>query len=478
MASNPRLRSFGPHFRRNSQRLSFAAGLIVLALWDYGRTTSVVQNGPPPQIAGFITKKESQARALATELELKISPDVWAYFRTAQTGKASAVTNAFERLKKRSSQYEGSKDDSTVGTPVWQTLIEVELAVEGFADGDPKYSMAFGNGVINSIPRGSIYFGGTDPGRGLVTALCKSHADGDPFFTVTQNALADGRYLDYIRAMYGGKIRTPTTNDSQKAFQEYLADAQKRLTHDTQFPSEPRQIKPGEDVRIINNRVQVSGQVAVMAINGLLAKIIFEANPDRKFYIEESFPLDWMYPHLLPHKLIFNLNREPLAELPEEVVNKDREFWTQQQAQMIGDWLTPETPVKEVCAFALKVFGRKDLSGFKGDQRFVENDYANKLYSKLRSSGGGLYQWRVSNAKSPAERKNMTAEADFAFRQAFAYCPRSPEAIFRYVNLLVSTSRIDDALRVAATAQSLEPDNSQLENLVTQLRRQKQAQNK
>jgi len=144
-------------------------------------------------------------------------------------------------------------------------------------------------------------------------------------------------------------------------------------------------------------------------------------------------------------------------------------------AEMIGDWLTPETPVQEVCAFALKVFGRKDLSGFRGDRHFVENDYANTLYSKLRSAGGGLYQWRVTNAKSPAERKQMTAEADFAFRQAFAFRPRSLEAIFRYVNLLMAGGRIDDALRVAATGASLEPDNSQLEALVTQLRRQQPA---
>jgi len=35
-----------------------------------------------------------------------------------------------------------------------------------------------------------------------------------------------------------------------------------------------------------------------MTINGLLAKIIFDKNPNREFYIEESFPLDWMYPYL------------------------------------------------------------------------------------------------------------------------------------------------------------------------------------
>src|SRR5262249_17931563 len=135
-----------------------------------------------------------------------VSSDVWAFFRTAESGKFSSITNAFERLKKRSSQYEGSKDDPAVGSPVWQQVIEIYLATEALGNGDAKYSRAFGDSVIKSIPRGSIYFGGTDPGRGLITAMSRSHAEADPFFTLTQNALADSRYLDYLRAMYGARI--------------------------------------------------------------------------------------------------------------------------------------------------------------------------------------------------------------------------------------------------------------------------------
>jgi hypothetical protein len=56
--------------------------------------------------------------------------------------------------------------------------------------------------------------------------------------------------------------------------------------------------------------------------------------------------------------------------------------------------------------------------------------------------------------------------------------PHSPEAIYRYLNLLLSCGRIDDAKRVASTAAWLEPGNRQLESLVTQLRQQKQSQNK
>jgi hypothetical protein len=47
-----------------------------------------------------------------------------------------------------------------------------------------------------------------------------------------------GVYPD--REMY---IATP--EDSQRCFNEYLTDAQRRLQHDMQFPNEPKQIKAG-----------------------------------------------------------------------------------------------------------------------------------------------------------------------------------------------------------------------------------------
>ena len=164
--------------------------------------------------------------------------------------------------------------------------------------------------------------------------------------------------------------------------------------------------------------------------------------------------------------------------LSDEVVKKDREFWIRQQTQMIGGWLTPDTPVKDVCAFARKTFGGKDFSGFEGDRRFVEQSYAHKLYSKLRSSIAGIYNYRIANSKSPEEQKRMMAEADFAFRQALALCPYSPEAVFRYVNLLLSAGRLEDAFSVVGVAQSLDLNNSQYENLLTELGRIKRAKNK
>src|SRR5439155_23629436 len=112
--------------------------------------------------------------------------------------------------------------------------------------------------------------------------------DADPFFVLTQNALADSTYLDYLSATFGKKIFVPSQEDSKKAFDGYLADEEKRM--------EQGKLKPGEQVFKRDGKLQASGQISVMAINGLIAKKIFDSNPKYEFYIEESFPLDWMYP--------------------------------------------------------------------------------------------------------------------------------------------------------------------------------------
>jgi tetratricopeptide (TPR) repeat protein len=279
--------------------------------------------------------------------------------------------------------------------------------------------------------------------------------------------LLEAAYPNAILKSKGGvypdrEIYIATPEDSARCFQDYLADAQRRL--------QVNQLRPGEDVKIVDNRVQVSGQVAVMAINGLITKVMFDHNPKNEFYVEESFPLEWMYRYLTPFGVIMKINREPLTELSEEVVRKDHEFWTQYSERLIGNWVTYDTPVKEIADFVEKVYLRRDFSGFKGDRKFIRDDQAQKAFSKLRSSIGGLYAWRVNDAKpgSP-EQQRMLKEADFAFRQALAFCPYSPEAVFRYVNLLLSHQRFDEALIVVKTCLKLDPFNGQVMGLKSQL---------
>ena len=262
--------------------------------------------------------------------------------------------------------------------------------------------------------------------------------------------LLEAAYPKEIAHSLGGvypdrEIYTPTPDDSQRCFQEYMADAQRRM--------QLNQLKPGEDVKIIDNRVQVSGQVAVMNINGLLTKVIFDHNPKNEFFVEESFPLDWMYP--LPDAL-----RDHHEDQPPAAAGAD------------GGHLRPRPPVLEailqaadrrlslittrrsstICDWIEKTYLRHDFNGFTGDRKFIHDDDAQKSFSKLRSSIGGIYAWRLSpqcpaeyRPKTNAEYQRLLKEADFTFRQAFAFCPYSPEAVFRYVQLLLQLQRFDDA---------------------------------
>src|SRR4029077_18702422 len=155
------------------------------------------------------------------------------------------------------------------------------------------------------------------------------------------------------------EIYCPSPEDSQRCFNDYLIDAQKRL--------QMNQLKPGEDVRIVENRVQVSGEVAVMWINGLLTKVIFEKNPKNEFFVEESFPLDWMYPYLTPFSVIMKINRQPLPELTDDIVKRDHDFWKQFSKRLTGDVVDYDTPVKTITDFIEKIYLRRDYKGFTGD---------------------------------------------------------------------------------------------------------------
>ena len=417
------------------------------------------------QLKSFVAEKEAQANAATNAAAPGFAP----FFAAAERGDWLAVSNAFKGMRQHAGQYEHTgKTDERLQGPQWEAVKEIWGAFYFFGAGDEKYSTAYANDIIASIPPGSIYFGGTDPGRFLITGMEKSQVNADPFFLLTQNALADSTYLDYLRGIYGGRIYIPTSDDAAKCFQDYTEDAQKRL--------QSHQLKPGENVSTdASGKLQVSGQMAVTQIDGLLAKITFDKNPGREFYVEESFPFDWMYPYLEPHGLIMKINRQPMANLSDEIVQADQDYWTKYMAPMIGGWLKPDTTLAETAAFAEKVYAKKDLSGFTGDTRFIQSADAQKMFSKLRSSQAGVYAWRLKQAADPAEKERMASAADFAFRQAWTLCPYSPEAVFRYVNLLIEQKRVADALLVAETAAQMPAmqgvNGTQVRALVEQLKK-------
>jgi beta-lactamase regulating signal transducer with metallopeptidase domain len=468
--------------RNRRLRPAAAAGIIALMILLAGALGGTSGRAAPDpaeaaeparqqlkQLRTFSLSKYKQSEALAAKAGETISPQFQKYFDAALAGDFETVTNRYEYYKRHNPQYVGGTNAVEIlHTAYWQPVLELCLAYDHFANGEPKYTRIYVDEILKSIPPGSIYFGGTDPGRGLPTAFMKSSIEGDPFFCLTQNALADSSYVEYLRGMYGEKIYTPTSEDSQKCFQEYLADAQRRL--------QLNKLKPGEDVRVKDNRVSVSGQVAVMSINALLAKVIFDRNPGREFYIEESFPLEWMYPHLEPHGLILKINRRPEPRLSEEVLTQDREYWSKLVAAMLGDSFGGPSSVADLAAFVQRVHARRDTQGFQGDPLYLGNDYAKKIFSKLRSSIAGVYAWRLNpdtpaeyKPKDDTERDPLIRETDFAFRQAFALCPYSPEAVFRYVTFLARLKRFQDARLIAEASLAVDPKNAQVKDLLRNL---------
>ena len=249
--------------------------------------------------------------------------------------------------------------------------------------------------------------------------------------TLTQNALADNSYLDYLNYLYGDRMATLTKDDSQRVFQDYVTDARQRLDHDQQFPDEPKQIRPGEDVRLKEDgAVHVSG-LSDMAINEKLFQVFMGKNPDTSFAMEESYPFKSTFGSATPLGPIMELRvQDEQNALTRERASQAVDYWRATAQRLLSD---PESP---------------DGS----DPRMA--------YAKLASSQAGLLLDR-----------GYTAEAEQAFRLAKEIAPTSHHAVFGYINLLVGQNRLEAALSVAENAVGFEPDNMHLGDVVEQLKK-------
>jgi hypothetical protein len=388
------------------------------------------------------------------------------------------------------------------------------------------------------MSRDAILFGGTDPGRFCPTYMifCESFIppekrrdpkfDRRDVYIITQNALVDKTYPNYIRAHYnrstqkdppffqnlfrseaeiqtnvytnglaglaapldtlftnyGNKVEArrrqqgvypsreiyiPTSEETQECINEYVTAVRRSMASGP--PGENESLHTGD------SRMTLNSQASIMHINGMVAKIIFDKNPGHEFYVEESLALDWMFPHLTPFGIIMKVNRQPVAEFTEEIVNKDHLFWSLYSERLCGNWIDYDTPVAKICDFVERVYRHHDYSGFRGDPRFVRDNDAQKAFSKLRTALSGLYLWRASASKpGSAEQRRVSREAEFAMKQAFAFCPYNMEIVIRYINLLLSSGRFDDAIRVAATCQQLDPENEVIRGCASQIQGMKE----
>jgi tetratricopeptide (TPR) repeat protein len=396
-----------------------------------------------------------------------------------RTGTSWFKADQFSNVRELAGKLRKSDHQDALSKYLYERLSkDTQALVEGGGD-ERGLGRALARDFNEILKGGSIYDAGRFKGIKLPPLIVAAEGwDNIPATVIRLNRrLLEEAYPGEIEKSLGGvypdtEITTPSQEDSQQCFNEYLEDAQRRLLHDQQNPNEPRQLKAGEDVRFENGKVQVSGQVAVMSINGLLTKVIFDRNPGHEFYVEESYPLDWMYPYLTPFGVIMKINRQPVRELTQDILDKDHAFWSRFSERTTGNWITYDTSIKEICAWAEKVYLRHNFDGFAGDRRFVRDDDAQKAFCKMRTAiAASIYQWRARNTSNPAEKARVTKEAEFALKQAFAFCPYSPEAVFHLMDLLIASNRIDDGLLILTTCQKLDPYNDQFNGWIDQLQR-------
>ncbi|MBO7720917.1 MAG: DUF2723 domain-containing protein [Kiritimatiellae bacterium] len=259
----------------------------------------------------------------------------------------------------------------------------------------------------------SIFFGGTDPGRFVPTYMIYSALFRPDVYLITQNALADDTYMSVERDLYGDEIWIPSKEDSAQAFNQYVDEVQRGVR------------PPNGDLKIENGRVQVTGALGVMEINGILTKMMHDHDRLRHaFYVEESYVIPWMYPYLSPHGLIMKINPDPTPYDAARAA-KDMDFW---------DW-----------------YFRRLL-----DDPMYRRDFAGqKSFSKLRAAIAGLYQ-----------RQGRYREAGQAFREAVLLYPASPEATFRYAQeILMPFRKWDVTLELMAYTDAIDPNNKRTEGL-------------
>lgn len=415
------------------------------------------------QLKGFAVLKERDAEEVAGKFGESIRAEIREFFRVAKGGDWKKVRRMYGDLGRRHRMWSG-KDDR-LDTVHWMTVLEVCLAYESATWGEAAHVEVFARDLLGSVSPGSVLFAGTDGGLGIATGFSRDHSRGEPFFTVTPNKLGDEMYLKYVRATYGEKLYVPTVDDSAKAFAEYMKDAVAR--------KEAGKLKPGERVTVIDGLPSAQGYAAVMEVNGRIAKTMFDKNPERKFFIESAYGFDWMYPHLLPEGALLRINRKPLAQIPNDLVARDSEFWSERVRMFLGDWLREETSVTEVARFVRRVWAERNFAEFKGDRRFVENSWAQRFYSRWRSNVADVYAWRARKAGEEGdegEASRMRGAADWAYWQAICLAPTNADAVYAYENLLVMEGRVEEALELAEAILAVRPKDKSYLELVGQVR--------
>jgi tetratricopeptide (TPR) repeat protein len=410
------------------------------------------------KVVRFSQGRRTLARGMAARFKVSVPDEVARFFDAAEAGRFDELNARFKTLQ----QMRQQGPDAEALQTLWGPILETLLIAENAHDWPPQKLLDYGNSILNSLQPGMVYVGGTDPGRGIPTLL-NATGDGEQHIILTQNALADASYLQYVNFLYGDQMVQLTPDEAKQGFDSYVADARQRLLHDTQFPGEPPQVLPGEDIRFADppgagadtlgpgwnatwslsadadpfatggaqptGQVLVSGQVAVMAINERLLQTIMDQNPNLSFALEESFPLKSTYADASVLGPLMALRAGDSSPLTADAATQAVDYWRNLAQSLNAD---------------------PDPSDVSAPER---------TWSKMAVAQGNLL----------ADHQ-FTDQAAQAYGIALQICPYNPEAVFSYAGLLTAQGRWQDAAAVVQTALQADPANQQFQQLANQLR--------
>jgi len=293
------------------------------------------------------------------------------------------------------------------------------------------FGWMYGRDMLADLPKDSFVFGGTDPGRFVPTYMILSESfepseykrdpnfDRRDLYIITQNALADTFYNQYIRNHYSTERPAPR------------GWVDKWLGRDKHFPQAPLVLPRQEDIMAIYQDAIERRQRDQSApdpnsdptvLNSMVGEWIWQRNKDqRHFFVEESFPMEWSYPNAVPHGLCYEIKKEPVSILPTTQVEGDIKYW------------------------------REYIDHLKKDPRFEDDIDAQRSFSKLRNTGGNIYKWR-----------KMPDAAEKAYRQALELWPGNTETLNNFADLLMQQKRTSELREILEKASKADPNNTLL----------------
>lgn len=355
------------------------------------------------KLGQFARSRREFAIELARRHQVQIPAEVEQFFASVESGDWQAISAAFKKINGGDSS--ASQADRPRGVaPLWPAIIDTYGMAEQVHLWPAQQLLDYGNAILDALKPGMVYVGGTDNGR-WIPELLNETSDGEHHIVITQNGLADSTYQEYVGLQYDGQMNTLSADENKQAFDAYAADARKRLEHDQQFPNEPKQILPGEDVRVVDGKVEVGGVTAVMAINERLLRTLMQDNPGLSFALQESYPLKGTYAQAVP--------LGPLMELG--VSNPQSPFTADQSAQSLDYW--------------------KNTAGqILADPQAASSDSALKSYSHDTVAAANLMVAHGFNA-----------DAEQAYRLAAQLWPGNPESVSGLADVLQGSGRADQA---------------------------------